>query len=163
VTTQASHPVAARTGDDTYFEDFVAGDVMRHARGKTVTEMDGVLLCNLAMNTASGHFDEQLMADSAAGQRIVFGGISAALVVGLATQDTAENAIRELGIDRITFAVPVLHGDTLYAYTEVVSAEPGDDDGGTVTFRHWGVNQRDEVVLELQRRVLIRRRPGGRR
>ena len=153
--------IEALTGDDTYFEDFVVGDVVRHHRGKTVTEMDGVLLCNLAMNTASGHFDEHLMNDSAFGQRIVFGGITAALVIGLTSQDTAENAVRELGIDVISFATPVVHGDTVYAYTEVVGAEPQDEVSGTVTFRHWGVNQRDEVVVTLQRRVLVRRRPGG--
>ena len=58
----------------------------------------------------------------------------------------------------------VLHGDTLYAFTEVVNKEeaPGDLRGhrnvGLIHFRHWGVNQRGETVFEGERRVLIKKR-----
>ena len=55
--------LASLTGTDNYFEAFTAGDRFRHARGKTVTEMDGVLITNLVMNTAQGHFNEDAMAD----------------------------------------------------------------------------------------------------
>ena len=75
-------------------------------------------------------------------------------------QDTGENAIEEVGLDQVRFRVPVLHGDTLYAFTEVVNqeAEPADSRGhknvGLIHFRHWGVNQRGETVFEGERRVL---------
>ena len=52
---------AALTSADNYFEDFEAGMLVRHARGKTVTEMDNVLITNLVMNTAEGHFNEDAM------------------------------------------------------------------------------------------------------
>ncbi|MGD6741831.1 MaoC family dehydratase [Streptomyces sp. BH106] len=142
-----------------YFDDFVTGEVYEHARGKTVTDLDGVLLCNLAMNTASGHFDEESMKDTPFGQRIVFGGVTASLVIGLTMQDTAEHAVRELTLDGLRFPSPVFHGDTLYAYTEVLSTKADDDAAGVVCFRHWGVNQRDEIVLEAERTVLLNRRP----
>jgi acyl dehydratase len=81
------------------------------------------------------------------------------MVIGLATQDTAENAIRELRLDRVRFTAPVVHGDTLYAYTEVVEAtDSHQDDAGVVHFRHWGVNQGDRVVFECERWVLVKRR-----
>jgi itaconyl-CoA hydratase len=143
------------TGDDNYFENFTPGDIFRHARGKTVTEMDGVLLTNLVMNTAQGHFNEHLMASSPLGKTIVFGGIVASMVIGLAMQDTGENAVAELGLDGVRFKAPVHHGDTLYAITEVLSK---DEDTGEVRFRHWGVNQNDEIVFEGERRVLIKKR-----
>jgi acyl dehydratase len=147
------------TGRDNYFEDFQPGDLVRHARGKTVTEMDNVLLTNLLMNTAQGHFNEHLMASREFGTRITFGGIVAAMVIGLATQDTAENALRELRLDGVRFLAPVVHGDTLYAYTEVVEKAPAErEDGGVVRFRHWGVNQDDRVVFECERWVLVKRR-----
>lgn len=147
------------TGNDNYFEDFTPGDLFRHARGKTVTEMDGVLLTHLVMNTAQGHFNEHLMAASPFGSRIVFGGVVAAIVIGLASQDTAENALAELGLDGVRFKAPVHHGDTLYAFTEVVSTnELERSDAGEVGFRHWGVNQNDEVVFEAERRVLVKKR-----
>jgi acyl dehydratase len=54
---------------------------------------------------------------------------------------------------------PVVHGDTLYAYSEVLSVEPGDrEDAGVVTFRHYGVNQDDKQVFQGDRRMLIKRR-----
>ncbi|MDQ8035460.1 MAG: MaoC family dehydratase, partial [Bordetella sp.] len=52
---------AALTSADNYFEDFEAGMLVRHARGKTVTEMDNVLITNLVTNTAEGHFNDDAM------------------------------------------------------------------------------------------------------
>jgi len=147
------------TGRDNYFEDFVPGTVMRHARGKTVEALENVLITNLVMNTAQGHFNEHAMKDSRFGQRITFGGVTLSLIIGLATQDTAENALAELGLDKIRFSAPVFHGDTLYAFSEVLASGPADrPDAGIVTFRHWGVNQDEKVVFEGERRVLIKRR-----
>jgi len=151
--------ISSLTGRDNYFEDFRPGDVFRHARGKTLTEMDTVLLTHLVMNTAQGHFNEQLMAGTPFGRRITFGGIVAALVIGLASQDTAENALAELGLDKVRFQAPVFHGDTLYAFTEVMAKSEGTrPDGGEVRFRHWGTNQDGVVVFEGERRVLVKRR-----
>jgi acyl dehydratase len=150
---------AALTGNDNYFEDFVPGTVMRHARGKTVEVTENVLITNLVMNTAQGHFNEHAMKDNRFGRRITFGGVTASLIIGLASQDTAENALAELSLDKIRFSVPVFHGDTLYAFTEVLGVTASDrPDAGIVHFRHWGVNQDDTVVFEGERRVLIKRR-----
>lgn len=150
--------ISELTGSDNYFEHFEAGQVFRHARGKTVTEMDGVLITNLVMNTAQGHFNEHAMAEREFGRRIVFGGVTASLVIGLASQDTGENALAELGLTEVRFRKPVFHGDTLYATTEVLATEPADrDDAGIVTFAHTGHNQRGEVVFTGQRRVLLKR------
>ncbi len=147
------------TGGSNYFEDFNVGDVYEHARGKTVGEIDNVLITNLVMNTAQGHFNEHLMERSPFKHRITFGGVTASLVIGLAMQDTGENALMELGLNKVRFKTPVLHGDTLYAFSEVLekrdSARP---DAGEVVFRHWGLNQRDQLVFEAERRVMVKRR-----
>ncbi|HDY82511.1 MAG: MaoC family dehydratase [Gammaproteobacteria bacterium] len=151
--------VSALTGNDNYFEDFVPGEVIKHARGKTVSELENVLITNLVMNTAQGHFNEHIMAKTRFGKRITFGGCTASLVIGLASQDTSENALAELGLDKIRFKVPVCHDDTLYAYTEVLATkESGREDAGEVHFKHWGVNQNDQVVFEGERRTLVKRR-----
>jgi itaconyl-CoA hydratase len=156
---------AALTSANNYFEDFAVGDFYQHARGKTVTEFDNVILTNLVMNTAQVHFNEHLASSMPYQRRIVFGGVTAALVIGLAMQDTGENALRELGLDKMRFTAPVFHGDTLYAFSEVLSKAdpPVESDtsapGGEVRFRHWGVNQNGQVVFEAERRVLIKRRP----
>jgi itaconyl-CoA hydratase len=152
---------AALTGRGNYFEDFNVGDVYEHARGKTVGEIDNVLITNMVMNTAQGHFNEHLMASSPLKHRITFGGVTASLVIGLAMQDTGENALVELGLDKIRFKTPVYHGDTLYAFTEVLAKQDAPDgrpDAGEVRFRHWGINQDRQVVFEGERRVLVKRR-----
>lgn len=147
------------TGNGNYFEDFTPGQVMRHARGKTIEPLENVLITNLTMNTAAGHFDEHAMKSAPFGQRVTFGGVTTALVIGLASQDTSENALAEIGMTGLRLKSPVFHGDTIYAYTEVIALEETDRlDAGIVTFHHWGVNQKDVVVCECRRRVLVKRR-----
>jgi len=151
--------VSSLTGNDNYFEDFTPGAVWQHHRGKTVGEIDNVQITNLVMNTAQGHFNEDLMTRDPRKHRITYGGVTAAMVIGLASQDTSENALAELSLDGIRFKAPVYHGDTLYAYTEVLEVKDAErPDAGEVTFRHWGVNQAQKVVFEGLRRVLVKRR-----
>ena len=144
----------------TYFEDFAVGDRMRHFRGSTIHEVEGQLLAKLVINSAQGHFNEDFMAKTPFGQRIVFGLITASTVIGLATQDTAEDAIAELGLQRIRFRSPVVHGDTVYAATEVLQTSPAPDrpDAGVVRFKHWGFKPDCTVVFEGERTVLLKRR-----
>jgi acyl dehydratase len=150
----------SRTGDHNYFEDFEEGQVWEHTRGKTMTEMDNVLLTNLVMNTAEGHFNADLMEDSEFGERIVYGGINLSLVFGLASEDISENAITELAVEDVRFLTPVFHGDTLYAESEVLHKRESDErpDGGIVIFRVRGYNQDDEKVLSATKKVLLKKR-----
>ena len=147
------------TGKTNYYEDFHVGDVIRHARGKTIEGLENVLITNLVMNTAQGHFNEDAMKTSPCKGRLSYGGVNFSLAMGLAMQDTGENALAELGMDNIRLQNPVVHGDTLYAYSEVLSVEDSDQaDAGVVTFRHYGVNQDDKQVFQGDRRMLIKRR-----
>jgi acyl dehydratase len=157
---QVRGPLAQRTGAGTWFEDFTPGDRWRHARGATVDEVENQLLAKLVVNTAQEHWNEHSMADSPWGSsRIVFGMITGSLTIGLASQDTAENALAELGLTKMRFRSPVFHGDTIYAYTEVLSTEDaGTDDAGIVRFQHWGATADDRIVFQCERSVLVKRR-----
>ena len=152
------------TSADNYFEDFHVGMLIRHARGKTVTEMDNVLITNMVMNTAEGHFNEHAMQQDALGnglfaKRIVFGGINLSMVLGLAAQDTSEQCLKEVAMDKIRLTNPVFHGDTLYAFSEVLEASACErEDGGQVRFRHYGINQDEQLCVEAERTVLLKRR-----
>jgi acyl dehydratase len=122
-----------------------------------------VLITNMVMNTAEGHFNEHVMKQAGGGifaQRVVFGGINLSMVIGLASQDTAEQCVREVGLTAIKLSHPVFHGDTLYAYSEVLQAdeEPGGATG-RVRFRHYGVNQNRKLCVQAERTVILRRRP----
>lgn len=152
---------SALTGSASYFEDFTPGLRMRHARGATVGEVENQVISKQVMNTAQAHWNEHYLRGGALGAgRVVFGLVTASMVFGLASQDTTENALAELGCTRLRFRAPVHHGDTLYAYTMVLSAEPARDrdDAGVVRFRHWGVTHDERLVFEGERTVLVKRR-----
>lgn len=140
---------------DGYAEDFKVGARFRHARTRTITDLDLNGLTLLVMNTAAGHFSEQEMADSPFGERINFGGLTLSLTVGLATQDVSGQAIREVGMDDIRFPAPVRHGDSIGAATEVLAIE-ADGPHAVVSLRHYGINQFGEVVCEATRKIQVR-------
>jgi itaconyl-CoA hydratase len=146
------------TAEWSYFEDLPVGRTIRHHRGKTVTEIEGVIITNLVVNTAQAHFNEHSMASQPIGERIVFGGVTASVVVGLASQDASDNVLRELSLENMKLSTPVVHGDTLYAFTEVMDATPLDAESGEVLLHHWGINQRNDIVFEADRRLIVRRR-----
>lgn len=151
--------LARLTSSDNYFEDFEVGQVIRHARGKTMTQLENVNITNMVMNTAQGHFNEHQMSKTPVGKIICYGGVNFSLVLGLASQDTVENAIAELGLNNIQLKNMVFHGDTLYAYTRVLEKKDSDRaDAGIVVFKHYGVNQDKKLVAEIERTALIKRR-----
>jgi itaconyl-CoA hydratase len=149
------------TGSNNYFEDFPVGRKLRHARGATIDEVENNYLSKAVDNTAQAHWNEHAVRGGPLGSgRVVFGLITGSMVIGLASQDTAENALAEVGLDKLRFVSPVHHGDTIYAYTEVLSATdaPDREDAGLVTFKHWGVTHEDRLVFEGERTVLIKKR-----
>ena len=154
------------TSSDTYFEDFEIGQTIRHARGKTITNLENVNITTMVMNTAQGHYNEDMMgkvpgaADAGRDSNVLaYGGVNFSVVLGLASQDTVENALAELGLDKISLKTPVYHGDTLYAYSRVLEKRDSEqEDAGIIVFQHWGLNQRDQLVVEVQRTALIKRK-----
>lgn len=143
----------------TRFEDFSVGDRMRHARGSTIHEVEGQLIAKLVLNSAQAHFNDDAMASSPVGRSVVFGLVTGSIVIGLATQDTAEDAIEEVGLDRLRFLAPVVHGDTVYASSEVLAVQPSPEraDAGLVRFKHWGFKPDGSIVFEAERTVLLKR------
>lgn len=151
--------LANLTSPDNYFEDFEVGQVIRHARGKTVTPLENVNITNMVMNTAQGHFNEDQMSKTPLGKILCYGGVNFSIVLGLSSQDTVENALAELELDNISLKTMVFHGDTLYAYTKVLEKRDADrEDAGIVKFKHYGVNQNKELVAEVERTALIKRK-----
>jgi acyl dehydratase len=153
--------LARLTGSSNYFEDFPVGRKMRHARGATIDEVENNYLSKAVDNTAQAHWNEHAVRGGPLGSgRVVFGLITGSMVIGLASQDTAENALVEVALDKLRFVSPVHHGDTIYAYSEVLAAadSPEREDAGLVTFKHWGMTHDDRLVFEGERTVLLKKR-----
>ena len=81
-----------------------------------------------------------------------------ALLSGLASQEFGESVIREVALDRWRLPAPVFIGDTITAFSEVLSVAASPGGGGLLQLRQWGLNQRDEIVCELDRTILVARR-----
>lgn len=152
------------TRSDAYFEDFQVGDVIVHPRGRTIGESEHMMLTNLVLNTAQLHFNQAMCDESPqttfGGRRVVYGGVVFAFVMGLASGETAENAIEEISFDEGRHKAPVFASDTLFAESTVLETRPHptNPEAGIVKFLLVGKNQRGEVVLEITREVAIRRR-----
>lgn len=150
------HPVSGR-----FFEDLPAGLVIRHAVTRTVTESDNVTFCCLTMNPQPLHLNAEYAARTEFGQPLVNSLFTLGVLVGISVYElTLGTTVANLGFERVDFPLPVFHGDTLHAETEVVAARPSASRpaAGVVTFEHRGFNQRDQLVARARRAALMMRR-----
>lgn len=146
-----------------YLEDFVVGDIYRHAHGRTVSEADNTWFTLLTCNTHDLHTNTDYASRTEFGKPLVVSTLTLAIVTGLSVEDVSRNAIANLGWDEVRLTRPVVAGDTLYAESEVLEvrssrSRPGQ---GIVTVRTTGSNQHGQTVLTFRRSVLVPRRPRG--
>jgi itaconyl-CoA hydratase len=138
------------------FAEMQVGDLYRSRHGRTVLEADNVWFTLLTMNTNPIHFDAEHAARTEWGKPLVDSTFTLALVTGLSVADVSERGVN-LGWREVRLPAPVFAGDTIRAETEVLGkresrSRPGF---GIVTVRTRGLNQRDEVVIEFERSVML--------
>ncbi len=145
-----------------WFEEFEVGAHYKHALTRTITEMDNIMFTSLTMNLQPLHLDEEFSKKSIHGQRVLNSLFTVALIGAFHVPElTMGTTLGNLGYDKIKFPHPVFHGDTLRAETTIVDkrASKTRTDSGIVWFEHLGLNQRDEVVVEMTRVGLMATRP----
>jgi len=181
------------TGPNTYLEDFVPGDIIVHANGRTITEEHMALTYGVG-NSHPLHFDRIFssgLSGKMSGEPIVYGGLVFAWLEGLASRDVSEHAVWELGFTEGYHTQPAFAGDTVGALSRILAVEDaaGADLYGVVTMQLIGVKNisaaaalqthgadlfikedvkrgmgKDKIadkIFEIERRLLIRRRPGA--
>jgi acyl dehydratase len=141
-----------------YFEDLEPGQTFRHWPGRTIAEFDDTLFSLLSMNQHPVHIDEHFAAGTQHGQRLVEGPIVISLVIGMSQADVGGRAIQTLEYSGIRHALPVFHGDTIYAESTIVGKSELADGRGVVQLEHRGLNQRQETVLTMARKIVVPRR-----
>jgi acyl dehydratase len=84
-------------------------------------------------------------------------------VFGLSVEDLSEGGGAFLGVDALTFHVPVYPGDTLTARSVVVDRRESTSNPGMgiVTWHTEGFNQKSARVIDFRRTNLINKRSGG--
>lgn len=144
-----------------YYDELSEGMHINHTQARTVTEMDNVLFCALTMNTQPLHLNEDFAAGTEFGQRIVNGIFTLGLVVGLTVNELTEGTIvANLGYENINHPKPVYHGDTIYVESDILSkrASRSKPELGIIRLKHTGRNQHGEVVIEVERSVLFKKK-----
>ncbi|MFE5870685.1 MaoC family dehydratase [Streptomyces roseifaciens] len=145
-----------------YFEEFRVGDVYRHWPGKTVTEYDHHLFSLLTMVRHPLHIDAHYaLTATRHKQPLVIGSYVFSLLLGLSEADVAGRAITHRGFERIEHHAPVMHGDTLYAESEVLATAdvPEREGRGQVAVETRGRNQHGTLVMSLRRELVVPRQP----
>jgi 2-methylfumaryl-CoA hydratase len=162
--------LAHLTSDDTYFENFHAGDVLEHYRGRVITT-DHIMLTGMLDNTSQVHSNQWMIDQQPdrylGGQLIVYGGIPFALCLGLASPDVGDNALGDVRYTTGRHTAPSFAGDTVFATTEVRALRdfPARPDLGILdtVLRGHKFARKDEgaervEIFHLEREIAVKRR-----
>lgn len=144
-----------------YFDEFKVGAVYRHEPGRTINEADDTWFSLMTMNQSPLHIDAHYMSKTQHGQRLVNGILVFAIAVGQSVRDISGQAIANLEYESVKHLAPTYHGDTIYSESTILETRPSKSkpDRGIVYLKTRAFNQRDETVLTLRRKVLIRCAP----
>ncbi|MBI5607571.1 MAG: MaoC family dehydratase, partial [Deltaproteobacteria bacterium] len=132
------------------FEDLTPGTVFVHAVGRTIGESEPMQLATLLRNTHPMHVDERYCRrEGPTPTRMVYGGLVMAWVVSLASVDLGGHLLWDVVWKEGAHPGFVAAGDTVYAATKVLEADPVNERVGLVKLRHVGVkNTRPSELLD---------------
>jgi itaconyl-CoA hydratase len=138
------------------YAELEVGAVYRSRFGRTVLEADAVLHATQTMNTNPIHFDAEYAATTEWERPLVDSTFTLALVTGLSVEAVSERGVN-LGWREVLLPAPVFAGDTIRAETEVLSKRESNSRPGfgIITVRTRGLNQRDEVVIDFERSIML--------
>ncbi|WP_420396887.1 MaoC family dehydratase [Nioella sp.] len=148
----------AKTNPGNFFEDYTLGQRIEHAVPRTVSGGERALYHALYPARHALHSSDEFARacglpasplDDLAAFHVVF---------GKTVPDVSLNAVANLGYAEGRFRKPVYPGDTLRSVSEVIGLKQNSNGkSGVVYVRTEGLNQRDEVVLDYVRWVMVRK------
>lgn len=141
-------------------EDFTPGQVLRHKRGKTITEGLFNDFTDFAFTTNPLSKNREYARFYGFPGLVCPPGLVMNVVFSQTVEDVSENARANLGYKDMRFGAPVFIGDTIEVETQVLEVRPSskNDDRGIVTVQSTGSNQEGDVVLTFQRSVQVWKR-----
>ena len=151
--------MAIKTNPGNFFEDFRLGQEIIHAVPRTVSVGDTALYVGLTGTRFALHSSDAFAQAIGYGKAPVDDILAFHMVFGRTVADVSLNAVANLGYAQCRFGAPVYAGDTLSTRSTVIGLkENSNRESGVVYVRSVGRNQRDEVVLEYVRWVMVRKR-----
>ena len=150
---------AAKTNPGRFFEDYALGDVIAHAVPRTVSGGERALYHALYPARHALYSSDEFARRSGLPKSPLDDLAAFHIVFGKTVPDISLNAVANLGYGEGRWHLPVYEGDTLRATSEVIGLKQNSNGKtGVVYVRTSGLNQRDEVVMDYVRWVMVRKR-----
>ena len=145
-----------------YKEDLQIGDRFESGRGRTITEADLVMFSAFSGDWASLHTDAHWCEhEGPFDGRIAHGCLTLSAATGLEFSMfglSQDKILAFYGMDRVRFVKPVFIGDTIRVEGEVTGLDDKDDKRCVLLVHEEIKNQRGEVAVALDKRLLIKKR-----
>ena len=142
------------------WEDFNVGDRVETIK-ITITDAHLVNWAGLTMDFYPLHMDEEYAKTTQFKGRIAPGPVTLLIMIGLMTQTGVFHTdIAALGLNKVRWMKPLKAGDTIRCETEIIEKkETRRPDAGIIIHLDRCINQKGEVILELENVHLCKRRP----
>jgi 2-methylfumaryl-CoA hydratase len=148
-----------KTKPGNFFEDFSLGQRIVHATPRTVTDGDVALYTALYGTRFAVNSSTPFAASIGLPRAPVDDLLAFHLVFGKTVPDISLNAVANLGYAAGRFGAPLYPGDTVTSTSTVIGLKQNKDGKtGVVYVRSVGVNQREEIVLDYCRWVMVRKK-----
>lgn len=144
-----------------FFEEFAVGETFIHYPRRSMSWAEAVRHSRRALELSPQAYDPMWIDQNEGGaQRI-----PEAFLIGAATALTTRTfgrVVANLGWYNVVLSQAVINGDTVEAVSEIVDARPSRsrEAEGILTVNTSLLNQRHELVLSFQRKLLVCRRSG---
>jgi len=148
-----------KTTSGNFFEDYTVGQVLYHAVPRTISGGERAVYTSLYPTRFALYSSDEFAQNCGLPESPIEDLAAFHVVFGKSVPDISLNAVANLGYAEGRFLQPVYAGDTLVTTSEVIGVKQNSNGKtGVVWVRSTGRNQRDEVVLEYVRWVMVRKR-----
>ncbi len=148
-----------KTNPGRFFEDYRLNEVIRHAVPRTLSGGERALYHALYPARGALHSSDAFAQSCGLSAAPMDDLVAFHTVFGKTVPDISLNAVANLGYAEGRWLAPVWPGDTLRSESTVIGLkENSNGASGVVWVRTRGFNQRDEVVLDYVRWVMVKKR-----
>ena len=149
----------AKTNPGRFFEDYTVGEVIDRAVPRTISGGERALCHELYPARHALYSSDEFARASGLPTSPIDDLAGFHMVFGKTVPDISRNAVANLGYAEGRFLLPIYPGDSLRATSEVIGLKQNSSGkSGVVYVRSKGWNQRDEVVVDYCRWVMVHKR-----
>ncbi|MDF3820591.1 MaoC family dehydratase [Leptospira sp. 96542] len=139
-----------------YLEEFGVGEIYVHPRQFTVDRSFAQEFATVFMDANPLYLSSEYAKAHGFSDLLVHPLLVFNLALSIGVQNNSEKALANLGYYNAQFLKPVYPGDTLSSRTKILAVDDkGSEKPGIVFVRTLCMNQKNEVVLQYERKIMI--------